>query len=135
MKINTHLNILLITILFYINIKYIDNATLNNCDETKQYYNTINYECMDFNSTNNSINIEFDTKTLNSICAYGYYNNSNKCEKCEDYKVSSGNRQKCVECADEEGAYSSKKYGNYTIMDNNNNNITIYTCGCETIQN
>ena len=134
MKINTHLNLLsiiLITISFYINIKCIDNATLNNC-ETGQYYNTVSYECQ--NKSNNSTELEYDYNTLKYTCAYGFYNNSNKCVRCPDYKVSSGDRQTYVECADKNGVYSRNKYGNYTI-EYNNENITIYTCGCENIKN
>ena len=116
MKINTHLNILLIsliTILFYINIKCIDDATLNNCN-SNQIYDTINYKCID-----------------KIICEYGYYYNSTtkNCELCENYTVSSGERKTCVKCVDENGAIPNSQYGNYI----NEKNETVFTCGCENI--
>ena len=114
MKINTHLSLLsiiLITISFYINIKCIDDATLNNCN-LNQKYDTINYKCVD-------------------NCEYGYfYNISNKsCDLCVNYTVSSGDRQTCVKCVDEKGLIPDSQYGNYT----NEKNDTVFTCGCENI--
>ncbi len=127
MNFSTHLNILLITlitILFNINIKCIDNATLNNCDETNQYYNTIYYRCMDKEDTNK---IELDYNTYNYTCAYGYYKINGTCELCPNHTVSSGDREKCVRCANKTGNYSEDLYGNYT----NEIGDLIFTCGCE----
>ena len=128
MKIKTHLNILSLTIIIslslYINIKCIDDATLpSDCTNPNQYYNILTYKCEDLNYSQ-----EFDNKTFTIRCAYGfYYNNTNKnCTACDKYKVSSGDRTKCVQCANEKGVYNETDYGHYNLSDTD-----IYTCNCK----
>ena len=128
MKIKTHLNILSLTLIIslslYINIKCIDDATLpSDCTYPNQYYNILTYKCEDLNYSQ-----EFDNKTFTIRCAYGfYYNNTNKnCTACDKYKVSSGDRTKCVQCANEKGVYNETDYGHYNLSDTD-----IYTCNCK----